>query len=442
MRSVKLTSAVAAAATLLALAPAGAAARHDGGGGGCRINLNLAPQSVTTGEASSAFGRLACVGHVSQPVAGQTVTLFERPTTSVSYTAVGTGTTDAGGFYLIATPTVTVNTKFYVSVGGLQSGRKLVRAAPQVTLTGPPEGTQLFTGPKTRVTFTGTVNPALVNAIVVLQRENALTGNDWHRIDLGHVHPGGVFSITHTFLAPGDANLRVIVRGGRRNLPGASNVLTYEISQTQNPSLTIHSSADPIPFGGSTTISGVVNGAATGTAVKLLAHTAGGLFTQVAETKTEAGGAYSFAPQSPAASTFYRVQSAGKSSAVLYEGVKYVLTASASATTIEAGQSVTFSGSVLPVHAGHVIYLERSNFSGTSFHVVQVVPEEATGNYTIAHAIFQLGTNVFRVKIPGDPQNGGTASPTFTITVKPPIALSKLVPEPPGNESSPPEGQH
>ena len=40
----------------------------------------------------------------------------------------------------------------------------------------------------------------------------------------------------HTFVVPGDANIRVLVRSQRRNAPSPSNVLTYEISQAQNPS--------------------------------------------------------------------------------------------------------------------------------------------------------------------------------------------------------------
>ena len=46
-----------------------------------------------------------------------------------------------------------------------------------------------------------------------------------------------------------------------------------------------------------------------------------------------------------------------------------------------------------------------------------------------------------RVKVPGDPENGGTASTPFTITVTPLTSASKIAPEPPGNSTLPPQGQ-
>jgi hypothetical protein len=43
------------------------------------------------------------------------------------------------------------------------------------------------------------------------------------------------------------------------------------------------------------------------------------------------------------------------------------------------------------------------------------------------------------VKIPGDPENAGTASPTFNVTVTP-VPTARLKPEPPGNSSQPSVG--
>ena len=130
--------------------------------------------------------------------------------------------------------------------------------AAQVELKGPAENVQLQaglrTGRRNRVTFTGTVSPADIGAQVILQRQDALTGNEWHRIGSGLVATGpsptvGSFSITHRFLVPGDANIRVLLRSQRRNASTPSNFLTYEISQAQNASLTIKSSAIRSPSG-------------------------------------------------------------------------------------------------------------------------------------------------------------------------------------------------
>ena len=92
-----------------------------------------------------------------------------------------------------------------------------------MTLTGPPEGTQITTGAPNQQTFSGTVTPADVGARVILQRQNAVTGDEWHRIGIGQVvaggSTGGEYTITHTFRVPGDASIRVLVRSDRINSP-------------------------------------------------------------------------------------------------------------------------------------------------------------------------------------------------------------------------------
>ena len=442
MRSIKLTSVLVCAAMALALAPVSASARkHPGPNGRCNVNINLAPRVISAGDSVVVFGRLRCHGHPAPSlIAGATVQLLEHSFGTPGFGVVQTTSTDARGFYEFTVSQVSTNSVFFVRSRGAASGRRAVRVADQVTLSGPPEGTQLLTGAANKVTFTGTVTPADVGARVVLQRQNAATGgDDWHRIDRGQVTAGGVFSITHTFLVPGDANIRVLVRSQGRNIPSPSNVLSYEISQAQNPALTIQASADPIPYGKSVTISGVLLRGAR-VPVTLLARTARQRgFAPVAEVSTDAGGNYTFAAQSPIDSTFYKVKAAGKSSAVLYEGVKDVLTAQVSATTVQAGQSLTFSGTVAPDHTGHVIYLERQNATGGDFHVVQVARVKVGSAYSIVHTVYEPGAKVFRVKIPGGPENEGAASTPFTITVTPAPAPA-LLPEAPANSTLPSEG--
>jgi hypothetical protein len=451
MRSIKLTAAVTTAAVTLALsgAAASAAGRHTRDPGrssvGCRVDLNVAPRLITSGESVLAYGRLSC------EESGQTVTLYESSVSSPGYSVAGTTTTDAHGGYQIPVSGLTTNTSFYAATGTARSVQRIVRVAAQVTLVGPPEGvvpTDLRTGRHNRVTFTGTVSPADAGAQVILQRQNAIRGNEWHRIDYGIVGKEGIvtkagtFSISHTFVVAGDANIRVVVRSGRRNAPSASNILTYEIVQAQNPQLTIESSANPISYGQSTTISGVLAGAAPNTAVQLMAHTAVQAgFTQVGEAKTTASGDYTFPAQTPLASTYYQVWGAGKRSAVLYEGVKFVLTAGVSTTTVQSGQPLTFSGAVTPGEVGHVVYLERENAGGLGFHVIAEGTVTSASTYSIVHTFYPVGTDVVRIKIPGGPLNGTTDSQTFTIQVTPAPAPETLTPEAPGNSSQPPEGQ-
>jgi hypothetical protein len=440
MRLGKLVPALIAATSLLALPVAGASARkHPSPNGRCRININVMPGLITAGESTEVSGRLLCNRHAN--AAGKVVKLYAHVAGSAGFVPVQSTTTESGGSYKFATAAENANTSFYVRSHGAQSGRRRLRVAASVTLSGPPEGTQLLTGVPNQVTFTGTVNPSTdVGARVILQRQNAATGgDDWHPIGVGQVIAGGIYSITHVFRVPGDANIRVLVRSSGLNIPSPSNILEYEISQAQNPNLTINASADPIAFGQSVTISGVL---AHGKImpVTLLARTDQTRFSPVAQVNTDASGNYSFPALQPVNSTLYRVQGAGKKSAVLYEGVKDVLTAEASPTTIKSGEAVTFKGTVAPDHTGHVIYLERQNANNGDFHVVQVGHVLPGSTYSIIHQVYVPGTKVFRVVVPGGPENGRAVSQPFTITVTPAPAAS-IRPEAPGNSTLPNEGQ-
>lgn len=460
MRSRTLIPAIVAAISMFALAPAGALAhKHSSPNGRCEISLNT-PAHISAGEEVLLFGRLRCTNPARE--ANQEVKLFHHVWDLPGFTYVQSVKTDSAGFYAIARADGVVETSrsWYVRAQGARSATKRVRVSAQVRLSGPVEG-QLLTGAPNRVTFTGTVSPADVGARVILQRQSSLTGNEWHRIDSSIVEASGGFTIVHRFIVPGDANIRVLVRSQARNVPSESNVLAYSISQAQNPQLTIQSSADPIVFGEAAAIGGkVVAGGAQ--SVTLLARTVRQRgFAPVAQASTNADGEYSFPAQSPIDSTFYRVTSAsrpcdilaphphrrhpeckadGISSAVLYEGVKDLLTAQASSTTVQAGQTVTFSGTVSPDHTGHVIYLERQNARGPGFHVIQVWFLGTGSTYAISHRFYEPGSRLVRVYVPGGPENQGAASAPFDIAVTPAPA-STLIPESPGNATLPSEGQ-
>jgi hypothetical protein len=427
------------AVSSLALFATGASAfKHPSPRGRCRVSIQ-APPRITAGEPVTIFGRLICRGHAS--AADQVVRLFHHLPGTPGFTYVQSTTTDAQGVYQFqrADGVIETNRLVHVRSHGAESANRLIRVGPEVTLNGPPEGTQIVTGLGGKVTFTGTVTPADVGAQVILQRQNSLTGNEWHRIDSGTVEAGGSFSITHVFVVPGDANIRVFVRSRGANVPNASSVLSYEISQAENSELTIETTADPIPYGQSVTISGTLAGGVNQpvTLEARTAHQQG--YAPVAQGTTNGVGAYAFPGQAPVNSTFYKVEADGKSSAVLYEGVRNVLVAQVSPTSVLEGQTLTFTGNVSPSHPGHVIYLERQNASGQGYHVVQLGTLSQESTFSIAYQVYSTGTDVFRVYIPGDPDNGGAASQLFTIQVGAAPAAT-LTPEKPGNTSAPTEG--
>lgn len=441
MRSQKMVLAIAVAMALLTLAPTADArpARRFFFPDRCRVGIEVAPRQISAGDPVTIFGKLTCRRHHGE--GGAVVKLFHHLPGSFGYSYVQSTRTDAAGFYEFtrADGVVDSNRSWAVSARGAHSAARRIRVAAQVTLSGPAAGTQLLTGHPNAVTFTGMVSPADMGARVILQRQDAATGGEWRRIDRGVVVQGGTFSIVHTFIVPGDANIRVLVRSQGRNIPSSSNELEYEISQAQNPALTIAASADPIAFGQSVTITGTLAAGAS-QPVELLARTRlqqG--FAPIAQVTTDASGNYAFPAQSPVNSTFYKVMGGGQTSAVLYEGVKDVLSAAVSATTVQAGGQLTFTGTVAPSHPGHIIYLQRQNANDGGFHVVEVSLVNPDSTYSIAHRVYDPGTKVFRVYIPGGPENQGAASAPFTIQVTPGSAAT-LTPEAPGNSSMPSEG--
>jgi hypothetical protein len=431
MRSSKLVPALAAA-TLLALAPAGAMAKPAGHAkagaapGGCRPTLEISSPVITFGESVTVFGEL-CPNATNS--ASSIVTVYSRVVTRAhaqrGATVVSTATVQGNHYSFTASPQF--NTTFYVRTGNTRSAPKTVKVAPQVSIKeAPAEGTPLLTGATgkgrartlNKYKFSGTVTPFEPGEIVALQRENATANEEWLRIGLAAVNNEGKFTIEHVFRAPGDANLRFVAHPKLPGVqaPGASSVMSYVINQPQNPQLEIHSSANPITAGTPVTISGKVAGSVS--SVALFAHTAGAKFAQLA-TAPVTGGEYTFT-QAPTQNTAYQVRDSVTRSAVIVEGVKPAVTATPSATSVQAGVPVTFTGTVTPAPTHpHLIYLERQNASGLSFHVVEVAQIGPGGTYTLSHAFFGPGTAKLRVKVPGDPERQGVGSAIVPITITP-----------------------
>ena len=242
MRSFKLTPAAASLAALLMLTPSGAlaigvaAGRHNGPAvrtgrrgavpaGGCRVSSAVAPRRLNSGESVKVYGHLVC--GASTNVGGQQVTVYEREATASSYANVGTTTTEADGAYAFLSNALSTNTSFYASAAGAQGPRREAKVATPVEIKeAPADGAALNTTGRNQVTFKGTVNPADVHALVALQREDAANGEQWRRIGLSTVQPGGAFSISHVFSVPGDANVRIVVRPHGINAPSASETLS------------------------------------------------------------------------------------------------------------------------------------------------------------------------------------------------------------------------
>lgn len=455
LRSKTMAAALAAASAAVALASVGAGASLAAAPTGCHIKLEPpAPRLVQDGETSLVFGRLTCVP--GSAASGQTVGLLEKVGAgALSSTPVTTSTSDPLGKFQLTTPALEKNTFVYVVAAGTRSVRRLIHVSPKVTISGPPDGSILFTrrGPvlgvhvpafSNRVTFSGSVTPTLANDEVVLQRENGISGEEWHRIGSGIVSSTGTYSVPHTFVIPGTADIRILVRRTKYSAPGVSESLSYVILQTQNPNLTIESSKDPAKFGEPVTISGT-DKAGPGIALTLYARSLPAKkYIAVATTTTITGGVYSFPTQIAESDTSYKVVAAGagslrsRNSAALFEGVKFGLTAEASASSVMQGQTVTFSGAVTPAVSGHPIYLQEQWPGGIGFHTIEVGSVGPTGAYSLPYTPFVTGAHVYRVRIPGDPGHEGAGSKQFTVTTT--MNLGVIMPEPAHNGTPPSEG--
>ena len=435
MRLNKLTAAIAAAGTTLAVAPAAALAAPPHHGvkalkhahlGKCHVSLSADPHFATTGESVLVTGALKCTGTA---VGGQTITISERIAGVPGSKVVGSPTTLPDGSYTFTPPPLVTDSHFSAAALGAQTAEKLVKVAPQVTVKLPqPEGSQLFTGPTHRVTFSGSVSPSLdEGAEVFLQRESGTSVEEWGTIQRRVlVQAGGSFSITHTFGSPGDANLRIVIRPhGKFSARGVSDAMNYVISQAQNPSLTLEPKSDPIAYGAPLSLKGVVKGASSQKVV-LMGHTFGGVFAKIAETTTDSAGAYEITLASVTQSTRYQALSGAAHSAIVFEGVKWtVLTAGAftapsvPATKVPSGALVTFSGTLAPEsREGHAVYLERRNANG-GYRIVDLGAVGKGGTFSIPFDVIGSGKQVYRIKVPGDPINQGNSSSPMELEVTP-----------------------
>jgi hypothetical protein len=411
---------------------------------GCGVEVSVAPSVLTAGESATVTGSLTCPTSVD--AAEQAVTIYQHDAGTPGFSVVGTTTTEASGAYRFTTEVLATNSVFYARVQGAHSGRVSVKLAPLVTISGPPDGTQLsIAGHRggagasagNTVTFSGTVGPADAGARVVLQRESSTVNENWLRIGLGEVGADGGYSITHTFSIPGTANIRILVRSRGRRV-GLSESLSYQIVRRQNPLLTIQASPGSVSYGQSVTLSGTAAQAAH-EPLTLLARTRQSAFAPVATVMTDGSGGYTFPAQSPLQSTVYKVSAAHASSVTLSEGVRPLLTAQVSSSAVHAGEPLTFSGAIVPDRAGQLVYLERQNPDGVGFHRVAVGTLGTGGSYSIEHTVSSSDTQVFRIKIPGNSEDQAVASELFKISVTPVAEESPEVKAPGASSTLPGE---
>ena len=407
--------------TLVAVAvPSGvtAAPRHNHG-----LTINAIPNPILAGEGVFIYGYLH-----GTPVAGQRIVLYHHVAGTPGYTRIGQTTTDTRGFYEFtrAEDVVMTNRSWFVRDAddpGVHSRTVYERVAALVSMT--PSTTTADTGQP--VVFTGHVTPNHAGETVLVQQQVGAS-DDWHTIKSGRLGPGSDYSITYRFRFAAERDVRVLFRGDFRNINGASDPVSITIQQKQVPGFTINSSSPLIDYGQAVTISGALDQATSAatpvpnTPVTLWARNAfQSQFTPVADTTTGQDGSYTFPAQLPSYNTEYQVRTTlapHRHSAVLFEGVRDLVSMLPSSTLTTAGQQVTFDGTVLPHKTGHVIYLQRLGSDG-DWHNVEIRVVQFGSTFHFAWTFGKAGTYEFRARITDDRGNVGGASAPVTIQVAP-----------------------
>jgi phage protein U len=402
-----------------------AAPKHNHG-----LTINATPNPIVTGDQVLIYGQL----NLKHP-GNRLIVLFHRVNPSKQFSPVQTTHTNAVGFYEFprADGVVTTNRNWFVlGPNGTHSRTVHELVAAQVTL-----AASSATGDTNhKLTFSGSVAPNHAGERVVLQSQVGLKGDDWRDVASGRIGPGSNYSISHRFLQPGDRDLRVLFAGDARNVRAVSDPVTVTIQQMQNATFTINASSQNIDEGSNVTISGVLyakgstSTPAGGQAVQLWGHQANAPYKEIGSATTDpTTGAYSFTA-SPTHNEVYEVRTAMaplRRTAQVFEGVRDVVSISASSSSATVGEKVLFTGVVAPDKTGHVIYLQRLG-ADNDWHTVKESRVLAGSTYSIGWTLGYPGAKQFRTLVPGGDYNTSGHSAPVTVTAV--LAVSSLPPAP------------
>ncbi len=386
------------------------------------LTINAEPNPIIADEGVLIYGQLK-----GQGANGQTIRLYHHIAGRPGYSLVSTTQTFFDGYYEFtrAEGIVATNRDWFVrGPSGSHSRTIHEHVAALVTLSA--STANATTGQA--IMFSGHVTPNHAFQRVLLQ-EQVGQSNDWHTLRTALLGPGSNYAVPYRFKTPGERDLRVALPADARNIQSESDPVSITIQQKQVAGFTIYSSAPIQSYGQLVTISGRLSGVSSPTTVQLWARPAtGGPFTFVNQMSTSNGN-YAFTVL-PSVNTVYQARTASppfKHSAELWQGVRDVLSLSASSNSSTVGGLVTFSGTVAPDKAGQAVYLQRLGPDG-DWHSVE---ESYVSNYStfqFAWRFGKAGTYQFRARIFSDGRNVGSASQPVTVSVAGNAPVNSLPP--------------
>ncbi len=381
----------------------------------CAVTASSSSSQITLGEDVTVTGTLSCPE--GESASGKTLTAFRSG--QGSRTEDGTATTEPDGSYSITVSGLQTNSTLQVRDGRAHSARLRVKVAPWVTVSDPAAGSALAShvaraghSTTSRTSFSGTVDPRFAGRRVALQTSFDATGGQWRTVALGQVADDGSYTVSHPFRTAGQVWVRVLLRPGSANVPGASEPVSYEVTATQNPALTIESSVPSAPFGTAVTITGTTGAPAT--PVQLYWRSRSGAFQPLTSGTSDESGRYSF-PVTPTQTGFYEVRDATASSIAIFQHVSFALTLATPPATAVTGEEVTLTGTLEPAPAGVIVQLERQ-WKGVNFRPVATGTVSGTA-VSIAHTFAAAGSYVLRVRVLGADGVESASSAPFTIQV-------------------------
>lgn len=418
LRLTVLACALTALGCVLAPGSAGAAPRHNH-----HLTIAAVPNPIHAGKGVVIFGRL-----FGPDSGGQTIRLYHHLDGSgTGYSLIGHTRTTPDGYYEFdrAEGVVMTNRDWFVR-GPDGAHSRTVHERVYALISIPASSTTDTAHP---VVVIGHVTPNHAFERVFLQREIG-SGDDWSTVASGLIGPGSNYLIVHRFRIPAAYDLRVVFRGDARNIRSVSDIEDVVIQQAQVKGFTIKTSAPIVGYGGSATISGVLDQPGTttpepGVIVQLWGRHADQPFQVLDDTKTASDGSYSFDQTGLSANTVYYVatmplpHTPRRHTARLFEGVRDLVTMQASPTTGNSGQMVTFTGFVLPDKAGHLVYLQELGRDG-DYHTVDVGFVRPDSTFQFTETIGSPGTDTFRARIASDEQNIGGVSGPVPVTATTP----------------------
>jgi hypothetical protein len=419
LRFTVLAAAIAAVALAAGPGLASAAPRHSRG-----LTIHAVPHSIIAGEAVLIFGQLKGPDH-----GNQVIRLYHRVNPNRGFTLISTTHTDAAGQYEFtrAEGLVLTNRSWFVRGPAFTHSRTVHERVAALLTLAPSAPSGITRHP---ITFSGHVTPDHTGENVALQAQKG-SSNNWRTLKRGVIGPGSNYQIPYAFRVPGAYDLRVLFHGDSRNTSASSDITTVVIQQAEVPDFTIQTS-DPIvtsnaPF----TISGTLfkPGSTTpepATMVSLFARQPhGGPFRELMTTTTGMDGTYTFANLESSINELYQVRTTfapARHTEVLFEGVQDVVTMTSSSSTSTVDGHVTFSGTVSPDKAGHVIYLQKLG-ADSDWHTVEVRFVNNSSTFQFGWTFGNAGVKQFRARITGGPANVGGASAPVTIDVtQPPLS--------------------